>query len=150
MCDFGVIRTYTREERLIGEVSELLSRIAVGPEIVEALVEEARVREAAASVAAVRARTELEVALNRNGQRAGALLDSLLDGIITREVYAAKDEELARERRALELRLSEHETQASALSSQVEALASIGASAHMKFENADHELRRRVLASVLW
>ncbi len=142
-------RSYIREERLMGEVSAVLSRIEVGPDIIEALVEEARTREAASREAAAGGRATIDEALDLNARRAAKLLDNLLDGVVSKDAYALKVAELDSERRTLELRLKEAETVPCGLSEQVEALARTGASAHMEFQAADEATQRKVLASVL-
>ncbi|TLM98711.1 MAG: recombinase family protein, partial [Actinobacteria bacterium] len=142
-------RSYIREERLMDEVTALLGRIEIGPDILEALVEEARIREESETSQRTRERAALLSALADNERRSAALLDALLDGTIGKEVYAAKDRQLTSERRALELRLSEPSNSSESLPSKVRALASTGANARVDFEHADLEMKRRVLADVL-
>ena len=142
-------RSYIREERLMAEVAEVLDRIAITPDIVEALVEEARARETDAIGASARDRTALDAALTQNGVRASVLLDKLLDGIVSKEAYTAKVAELDNERAALERRLSALIERPRDVSAQVEALARIGAGARIKFDAADDATKREVLAGVL-
>ncbi|MDP2232491.1 MAG: recombinase family protein, partial [Actinomycetota bacterium] len=142
-------RAYTREEALMAEVAEVLDRIAITPDIVQALVEEARVREANALGASARDRGTLDAALAQNGVRSSALLDNLLDGVVTREAYAAKVAELGRERRTLEQRITALSDAPCDLSAQVEALALTGAGARIDFDAADDATKREVLAGVL-
>lgn len=143
-------RSYIGEDRLMGEVAEVLERIAITPDFVEALVEEARVRENAAQGAAEHDRGTLDAALAHNGVRASALLDNLLDGVVSREAYAGKVTELDRERGTLERRVSALAERPSDLSAQVGALARKGAGAAMDFGVADDTTKRKVLAGVLW
>jgi len=142
-------RSYTREERLMAEVAEVLDRIAITPDIIEALVEEARAREADAQRAAARDRGALDTALMQNAARASVLLDKLLDGVVSKEAYAAKVAELDEERLTLERRLSALTHAPHDLSAQVEALARTGAGARIDFEAADDSTKREVLAEVL-
>ena len=142
-------RSYTREDALIGDVTEVLERIAITPDFVEALVEEARVRENDAHGASERDRGTLDAALAHNGVRASALLDNLLDGVVSRDAYAGKAAELDRERGALERRASALAEPSCDLSAQVGALARKGAGAAMDFEVADYTTKREVLAGVL-
>jgi site-specific DNA recombinase len=142
-------RAYIREEPLMAEVADVLERIAIGPDIVEALVEEARVREAGAETVTARERATLAEALEVNARRASALLDRLLDDVIAKDVYNVKAAELEEERRALELRLTRLETVPEGLSQQVEAFARTAADAYMDFQNADEPMKRRVLSDVL-
>ena len=142
-------RAYTREEALMAEVAEVLDRIAITPDIVDALVEEARAREGDAQRASTRDRGALDLALTQNRVRASALLDNLLDGVVSRDVYAAKVAELDRERGTLERRISALTESPRDLSAQVKALAHTGAGARMDFDAADDTTKREVLAGVL-
>ena len=127
----------------------MLSRIAIGPDIVEALVEEARICAEGAQGAATREAARLSSAIAGNGKRADALLNALLDGVIPREVYQKKSQELENERVTLELGRSRLSEPVSGVSSQVEALALMEAGARIAFEAADFETRREVMANVL-
>lgn len=142
-------RSYLREEALMDEVAEILSRIAVDQEIVEALAECARIAEATQHERARRAQDGVARALAANRSRASALLDGLLDGLVDEDAYRAKNEELQAERRALELELSAVERQGFRSSHQVEALARQGAGAHFDFTHASPAEKRKVLETVL-
>lgn len=133
----------------MAEVADVLDPIAITPDIVEALVEEARLREGDARRAAARDRGAFDAALAQNAARASALLDKLLDGVVSREAYAAKVAELDEERRTLENRISSLTEAPEGLSAQVEALARTGAGARIDFDAADETTKREVLAGVL-
>ena len=142
-------RSYIREPVLMAEVADVLDRIAITPDIVEALVAEARGRERDARSAHVHARAALDEVLTQNRVRASVLLDNLLDGVVSKEAYAAKGAELDRERGTLERRLAAVTEQPHDLSAQVEALARTGAGARIDFDAADEATKREVLAGVL-
>jgi site-specific DNA recombinase len=142
-------RSYTRDTQLEHEVADVLSRIAIGPDILAALVEEARVRETGSVDAFGVERRALEVAQANNQRRAGVLLDTLLDGVIDKDSYSAKAAELENEAAALERRLGALSEPPTGLTAQVEALARQAATAHMDFERADDGTKREILAGVL-
>ena len=131
------------------EVADVLSRIAIGPDIIAALVEEARVRESGDVDACSDQRQALETALAGNRRRSTALLDTLLDGVIDKGTYTAKAGELETEQVTLERRLEELSHAPHGLTAQVEALARQAAVAHIDFERADDATKRQILAGVL-
>lgn len=141
-------RSYVREEALSAEVAGLLARIAIGADVVSALVEEA-VALASQGDTGAQARCALEASLRANRARSSSLLDKLLDGVIPDDAYRLKAEELEREHDALELRLAELDCLPSRTSAQVEALARLAQGARWDFERGDLELKRRTLAAVL-
>jgi len=142
-------RSYIKEGSLELEVADVLSRIAIGPDIIAALVEEARVREAGDVDACSDQRQALETALAGSRRRSTALLDTLLDGVIDKETYTAKAGELETEQVTLERRLEELSHAPHGLTAQVEALAQQAAVAHIDFERADDATKRQILAGVL-
>ncbi|MGV8083437.1 MAG: hypothetical protein AB2L09_07385 [Coriobacteriia bacterium] len=77
------------------------------------------------------------------------MLDTSLNGMISKETYTAKAQELENKRATFELRLKELKSETESVSAQVEASARTASSAHIQFEAADFGLQRKVLASVL-
>ena len=142
-------RSYIREQPLQSEVGEVLSRIAIGPDILAALVTEARIRENGNVDANTEQRQALETALAGNRRRAGALLDTLLDGVIDKETYSTKASDLENEKVTLERRLSALSEAPRGLTAQVEALARQAANARIDFDKADDATKREILAGVL-
>lgn len=142
-------RRYTREEELVGQVEEVLSRIAISPAVVEALVEAARERDGKHSGEADQERARLMRQADGVRARQGALLDKLLDGTITDDAYRSKDAQLQEELGTFELRLSRLDAAPSETFTQVEKLASVAAGAWVSFAEGSDELRREVLATVL-
>ena len=142
-------RSYTREEVLEAQVAEVLGSIAITPDIIEALVEEARIREQRDNSHVTAERSRIERSLASIRTKEAALLNHLLDGTIDKATYTAKAEELASDRLTLERGLEALDADLTGLSEQVEALLRTGADAHMHFEEGDVELKRRTLAEVL-
>jgi site-specific DNA recombinase len=141
--------SYIREELLLDEVASVLERIAIDPEIAAALLEEARIREAQTHDAASSDQDALRDAVASVKRREAALLDSLLDGVVSREAYASKSSDLERERLALERRLADLSQVPAELSAQVEAILETAMTAYVHFEDADEDLRRRILSEVV-
>jgi site-specific DNA recombinase len=132
-------KSYVREDVLSSEIEELLSRIEIGQEVIEALVAdcEALLKEKSAELAQSHdaARSEIEAARGREKK----LLDAYLDGAVPVEVYRERAEELSASRRALELRIKE----------QVRDLALVASSARIRFQDAADEGKREVVQTVL-
>lgn len=140
---------YIREDLLMQQVDELLSRIEIGPEVVEALaldcerlLEEKR-EELGESLKAVSA----EIASLRAKEK--RLLDAYLEGQVAAELYREHAQELSSKRSALELRLSEAETAELAPIQQVRDLARQASSARLTFQEVSDENKREVVQSVL-
>ena len=142
-------RSYIREELLVEQVSDVLSRIAIDEEILAALIEEAEIAQSQTEERGIVQRAALTRQLEAVNARSAKLLDLLLDGVIEKSVYEEKASGLTSERSTLELKLSEFDLTRSRPSSQVEALARLAQGAHIEFERGDTELRRRTLAAVL-
>lgn len=141
--------SYIREEVLMAEVEEILSRVEIGPEIVEALVAdcEALLEEKGAELC-----TSLKAARDELSGLKGKekkLLDAYLDGAVPVEIYRERAEELASSRRALELRLSEAERREIEPISQLRDMALTAASARIRFQAAADTDKREVLQTVL-
>ena len=143
-------RRYTREELLMEQVDAVLSRIAISPGVVDALVEEARLADARLAQRSAGDRATAAAALDQAKQRQTALLDAYLDGMVDKATYQARAARLAEERGTLELRQMVAETQLSDATAQVETLARTGAGARLAFLNGDSEQQRDVLSTVLW
>lgn len=142
-------RGYVREELLAGQVEELLSRIEIGPEVLEALVTDCerllaeKREELAAGAKAVRA----DVASLKAKEK--RLLDAYLEGQVEQSLYREHAEELSGQRRALERMLSDAETQGLSSIEQVRALAEHASSARVMFQAVADEDKREVVQSVL-
>jgi len=142
-------KRYTREELLMEQVETLLARIAVPADIVEALVEEARLMDEQRDDRLAEQRSAVARALDTNKRRASALVDAMLDGLVDQDAYRLKAEELAEERCALELQAKRLESAPSVGYEQVERLAKLGAGACLDFSAGDEERKRQVLAEVV-
>ena len=107
----------------MAEVAEVLARIAITPEIVAALVEEARVRERRRPPGD----TERDACPRRRARdnrcASRGALDNLLDGVVSSGGVRSEGRELDRERGTLERRVSALVSKPRDLSAQVEALA---------------------------
>ncbi len=142
-------RSYVREERLMREVAEVLARIELDTEIMEALVEEARILERQGAASWVDECDSLNQQIATVSRRLDALLNTLLDGVISQEIYSAKSAELEEQRWSLERRRDLLSKPPADLSGQVEALLQTAATARIDFEAASDELKREVLSEVL-
>lgn len=142
-------RSYVREESLASEVSELLGRIELDSELLEALVAdcEAYLEEKAGELSESHEAARREIATLK--AKEGRLLDAFLDGDVPSEVYRERADELANRRRALELRLSEAEREGLRTIEQVRDLASTASSARVAFEGVSEDSRREVLQTVV-
>lgn len=140
---------YAREELLVEQVHSLLKRIAIPANVVEALVEEARLADELRYGCAKSERDAIARALNVNKKRRSALVDSMLDGVIDEETYRTKDSELSKAGATLELRQRELDSSVSATFPQVERLAEIGAGAGFTFGSGSEQQKRELLATVL-
>jgi len=141
---------YVREEVLLDQVEEILSRIAIPDFLVQALLVEARVADELADSDARHQRQKIARALEKNEERKSALIDHLLDGVLDQASYAEKAKELDNERTTLELRSRELQSTASDAFAQVERLALMAAGAELAFKNGSLDERRDVLANVLF
>jgi hypothetical protein len=133
----------------MAQVEEILGRIEIGPEVLEALVAdcETLLEEKRAELAPgiLAAKGELS-ALKAKEKK---LLDAYLDGAVPSEVYRERAEELQGMRRGLELRIAEAGKEELDPIVQVRDLASRASSARVTFQDAAEEDRLEVLNSVL-
>ena len=142
-------RKNTREEELFAQVEQVLSRIELSPGVASALVE--AVAEAQGEQSSKRA--DEAASLVRQAQaaraRAEALLDKLLDGTVSDEVYRAKSSALNSQAATFELRARELAATPAAVSSQVERVVGLAAGARLTFLAGSNEVKREVVAEVL-
>ncbi|MHB8868725.1 MAG: recombinase family protein [Thermoleophilia bacterium] len=100
-CTFGKGRDacgqhkYVREEPLAAQVESILAEIEIGPDLVEALLEESRLLDEAGATGSERERHDLEGLLAENDRRAGRLLEAYLDAVLDAETYRQKAADLA-------------------------------------------------------
>ena len=140
---------YIREEALVSQVEEILGRIEIGPEVLEALVADcdALMEEKRAELAPDVSAAESELAGIKAKEH--KLLDAYLDATVPSEVYQERAEELKAMRQGLLLRIAEAGKDVLAPIAQVRALASRAASARVTFQGAAESDRLEVLNSVL-
>jgi site-specific DNA recombinase len=142
-------RCYTREEVLTAQIDELLSRIELSPELIDAIVADAELLEAEQGSSADSERTSIETAITANAARQDKLLSAYLDDAVPVDAYRAKAESLASEQRALELRLAELSETPQRASSLVMERARLAGSARMRFAGGTDEEKREVVSAVL-
>ena len=147
--DLCAERRYTREEALMAQVEEVLGRIAISPQVVTALAAAARERDARSGSNVEQERARLSRQIESVRTRQGALLDKLLDGTVSDEIYRSKEAQLQEELVTFELRLAELDAAPKDTSSQVERLAAVASAARVTFEAGSDEVKREVLATVL-
>lgn len=140
---------YTRAEVMEAQIGELLSRIELAPELIDALIADAKLLDAERGNSSVSERESLSGELAANAARQGKLLDVYLDGTVAADAYRAKADALEAERRALELRLSELTETPGAASALVEQRARMAGGARLRFAGGTDEEKREVVSSVL-
>jgi len=141
--------TYARAEVMEAQVDELLSRIELAPDLIDALIADARLLEAERGSSTVSERESLQGELTANATRQGKLLDAYLDGTVAADAYRAKSDSLESARRALELRLAELTEAPGAASALVEQRARLAGGARLRFAGGTDEEKREVVSSVL-
>jgi DNA invertase Pin-like site-specific DNA recombinase len=140
---------YTRSEVMEAQIDELLSRIELAPELIDALIADAKLLEAERGCSTVSERDALSSELTANATRQSKLLDAYLDGTVAADAYRAKSDSLEADRRALELRLSELTEAPGAASALVEQRARLAGGARLRFAGGTDEEKREVVSTVL-
>jgi len=142
-------RTYTREELLMEQVEMVLSSIEIGPDIIEALVEGARILDAQEAEGRDTEREVLKGQMQALQRKAGKLIDAFLEGTVPADAYKPKADGLSSEIAALEQRLGVLADGARDTTKQVERLAKLASGARVTFTGAPVATRREVLATVV-
>jgi len=142
-------RAYTREEVLTAQIDELLSRIELSPELIDALVADAKLLEAEQTPSRDSERTSLQAAITASVARQGKLLNAYLDDAVPADAYRVKAESVAQGQRALELRLSELTAAPCSTSSLVADRARLAGGARLRFAGGTDEEKREVVSAVL-
>jgi site-specific DNA recombinase len=142
-------RAYTREEVLASQIDELLSRIELSPELIDALVADAALLEAERGSSTDSERTSLEAAITANAARQDKLLSAYLDDAVPVDAYRVKAETLAQEQRTLELRLAELSDTRQSASALVAERARLAGGARLRFAGGTDEEKREVVSAVL-
>jgi len=140
---------YTRAEVMEAQIDELLSRIELGPELIDALIADAKLLEAERGSSTVSERAALQGELTANAARQDKLLNAYLDDAVPVDAYRAKADSLEAGRRALELRLSELTETPGAASALVEQRARMAGGARLRFAGGTDEEKREVVSAVL-
>ncbi len=139
---------YLREEPLVEQVSAILSRIAIGPEILAALVKDAQALDAELDGELQAERTRLSRAISATTSKLSVLTDKLASGVLDDDLYKEKAAELKSQRTGFELALHALESREHSTSSLVEQLAGAASHAVIRFDQGDIDKRREVLAMV--
>jgi site-specific DNA recombinase len=142
-------RSYTREEVLTSQIDELLSRIELSPELIDALVADAELLEAERAPSVDCERASLEAAITASVARQGKLLSAYLDDAVPADAYRVKAEVLAQEQRALELRLAELSEAPRNKCALVADRARLAGGARLRFAGGTDEEKREVVSAVL-
>jgi hypothetical protein len=141
-------KTFMREEPLVEQVSAILARIAIGPELIEALVKDAELLDAELGGERQRERTRLERGIAGAAAKLSVLTDKLASGVLDDDLYREKASELKTERSGFELALHALDSRPGTTSALVGALATGAAGAVLTFDHGDMDARREVLAAV--
>jgi site-specific DNA recombinase len=143
-------RAYTREEKLLEQVESILATIEIGPDILEALVEESRLLDEEQAGGSEAERQALEGAVAENRAKTDRLLDSYLENLLDKDTYQRKARVLGEERLALERRLQGVQSaKESGLTARIEAVLHTAGTARSRFREASTEGRRELLSTVL-
>jgi len=142
-------RSYTREEVLTAQIDELLSRIELSPELIDALIADAKLLEAEKEPSRDSERTSLQAAIAASVARQSKLLNAYLDDAVPSDAYRVKAETLAQEQRALELRLAELSETPRSTSALVADRARLAGGARLQFARGTDEEKREVVSAVL-
>ena len=142
-------RSYIPEHELAGQVDELLSRIEIGPEVLEALVTDCERLLAEKREELTEGMKAVHAELASLKAKEKRLLDAYLEGQVEQSLYREHAEELAGQRRALERRLAEAESGGLTSIEQVRASAQKASSARVTFQEVADEDKREVVRSVL-
>jgi site-specific DNA recombinase len=142
-------RAYTREEVLSAQIDELLARIELSPQLIDALISDAALLDAEQGSSTHSERAAVEASITANRARQDKLLDAYLDEAIPVDAYRVKAESLADEQRALELRLAELVEPPRSTSALVAERARMAGSARVRFAGGTDEERREIVSSVL-
>jgi site-specific DNA recombinase len=143
-------RAYTREEKLLEQVEGILASIEIGPDILEALVQESRLLDEAEAGGCEAEREGLERAIAENRAKTDRLLDSYLENLLDKDGYQRKARELGEERLALERRVQATDSaQENGRTARIETVLQTAGSARTRFLEASTEGRRELLSTVL-
>jgi site-specific DNA recombinase len=140
---------YTREEVLTAQIDELLSRIELAPELIDALIADAALLDAERGSSVDAERQSLEAAISAVAARQDKLLNAYLDDAVPVDAYRVKADSLADEQRALELRLAELTETPQSASALVEQRARFAGGARLRFAGGTDEEKREVVSAVL-
>lgn len=95
-------RVYTREEVLFAQVEELLGRIALTEEEVDALIADAHALELRSAGSSGTRAAQLKCELAAMDTRSGRLLDGFLDGTVPAAAYRSKADSLDEQREVVQ------------------------------------------------
>ena len=141
-------RGFMREEPLVEQVTEILSRIAIGPDILAALVADAEVLDKELDGERQAEIARLSRAATTSTAKLSMLTDKLASGVLDDDLYREKAAELKVERSEFELQLHALESRSESTASLVAALAGGASRAVITFDKGDIDTRRSVLATV--
>lgn len=134
---------------LASQIDELLSRIELEPELIDALIADAALLDAERGSSTDSERATLEAAITAAATRQDKLLTAYFDDAVPIEAYRAKAEALTSEQRALELRLAELTETPQSASALVMERARLAGGARLRFAGGTDEEKREVVSSVL-
>jgi site-specific DNA recombinase len=139
---------FMREKPLVEQISAILTRIAIGPEIRAALVEDAAALDQELDGERQAERTRSSRDISATTGKLSVLTDKLASGVLDDDLYKESAAKLKSERRAFELALHALESRADSTSSLVAQLAGAASHAHITFDQGDIDTRREVLSIV--
>jgi len=141
--------SYTRSEVMEAQIDELLSRIELAPELIDALVADAKLLEAEQGSSTESERKALESEIAAVAARQDKLLSAYLDDAVPLGAYRAKAESLADQQRTLELRLAEPTESSLSRSALAADRARFAGGARLRFAGGTEEEKREVVSAVL-
>lgn len=142
-------RSYVKEDVLAAQINEILLKVAIKEDVVQALGRDAALLLEKQREQIGEERGALEGALARNKDMDARLLDAYLEGNVPADTYSAKAGTLEEERRALELRLHDFDMGPQTTAEQVMERARIPGKAWVAFEEGSEKQKQEVLAQLL-
>ncbi|MDR3686103.1 MAG: recombinase family protein [Coriobacteriia bacterium] len=141
-------RGFMREEPLVEQVSAILVRISIGPEVLAALVEDALALDRELDGELDSERTRLSRAISAANGKLSVLTEKLVSGVLDDDLYKENAAKLKSERQAFELALHALDSRPESTTSLVAQLAGAASVAHIRFDQGDIDSRREILAMV--
>lgn len=137
--------TSFREERILGEIESLLTKLRSAPEEAEELADYIEERRAGDGIDQRRLIAEAEVRLAAVNDRMNRLTDALIDGHVESHYFDARRKALIAERAELNSRLQDLRNNENLLSEELQEYVELVKSAYLLFKQGDQSEKRQLL-----